>query len=298
MTALIPDTGWDDQHWHGILARIEHRQAGIGLRFCGPPLWLEVTMEGPDSDAWSTADAGEIPDRSWDWQSSLACDEAMALAAAGGDDQSLLESASRYTLENLVLNAVHEIGEWLRFDARRLFPAHGGHTTEADGSTQAVGDGLQGNGIVNVRLSFDPAPTPCHDDAEEAAAIRGRLTARAGEVAGAWRFTYLPGTSISYGPDGPVVTGPGCVPPTGPMWSAGALGALGASVVEFVEAVERDVHRAVVLHEAARVCDAFHVDGRRPWRLAIDGDSAHEETATGSDRRRVAVSVSYDPVGL
>jgi hypothetical protein len=306
ISAARPADGWDDHRWYGILERIEQRQAGIGLRFCGPPLWLEVTMQGPDSDAWSTADAGEIPDRSWDWQSSAACDEAMSLDAAGADDECLLASASRYTLENLVLNAVHEIGEWLRFDARRLFPAHGGHTTGADGSTRAVGDGLQGNGIVNVDLTFDPTPTPWIDRADEAATTRLRMTSRAGELAGAWRFTYLPGTSISYGPDGPVVTsgdGPVVTPAEGEsayptpapslMWSTVALDAVDASGAEFVDAVERDVHRAVVLYEAARVCDAFHVDGRRPWRLAVEDRSPEERTASGRDRRAVAVSVSY-----
>jgi hypothetical protein len=314
ISAARPAEGWDEHRWYGILERIEHRQAGIGLRFCGPPLWLEVTMQGPDSEAWSTADAGEIPDRSWDWQSSEACGEAMSLDSAGADDECLLASASRYTLENLVLNAVHEIGEWLRFDARRLFPAHGGYTTQADGSTRAVGDGLQGNGIVNVHLTFDPTPTPWIDRADEAAATRLRMTSRASELAGAWRFTYLPGTSISYGPDGPVVTrtdglavtrtdGPvlTCTdgasaypaPAPSPTWSTVALDAVDASVADFVGAVERDVHRAVVLYEAGRVCDAFHVDGRRPWRLAVEDCLSEERSKSRRDRRPVAVSVSY-----
>lgn len=40
----------------------------------------------------------------------------MLIAEAGADDQVLLGAASRYGLENLLVNAVHEIGEWLRLD--------------------------------------------------------------------------------------------------------------------------------------------------------------------------------------
>jgi hypothetical protein len=154
-------------------------------------------MSGPDSDSWSTADVDGVPERSWDWQSSAPCTDAMRLAVAGAGDEHLLDAASRYTLENLVLNSVHEIGEWLRFDARRLFPAHGGH---------AVGDGLQGNGVVNVHFRFDEASKAPTDDRADLTAVRRQVSERAGQLAAAWRFTYLPGTSISYGPQGPVIT--------------------------------------------------------------------------------------------
>jgi hypothetical protein len=44
-----------------------------------------------------------------------------------------------------------------------------------------------------------------------------------------------------------------------------------------VDQVGRDVHRALVLHEADRICRAFHVDGRRPWTLDAS------EVAPGAD---------------
>jgi hypothetical protein len=287
--------GWDQPRWAAILERIEHREAGIGLRFCGPPLWLEVTMSGPDSDAWSTADAGETPDRSWDWQSSNPCVEAMRLAADGADDDRLLGSASRYTLENLILNSVHEIGEWLRFDARRLFPAHGGHTQRPDGSTYAIGDGAQGNGVVSVDFSYDETFTPSSDAGIRGATTQRRMSERAAEAVASWRFTYLPGTAISYGPQGPII-----VDTSGRRdrhdgdrrltWSAAALTFVAAPDAEFVEAVKRDVHRAVIIREAGRVCGAFHVDRRQAWRLEMDTVGPPMDNGDG---RPVSVTVSY-----
>jgi hypothetical protein len=38
----------------------------------------------------------------------------------------------------------------------------------------------------------------------------------------------------------------------------------------------RDVHRMLVLHEADRMCRAFYVDGRRPWRLATCGQELRQ----------------------
>src|ERR1700728_1921692 len=99
------DQPWDGERWAAILDRIEQRQVGIGLRFWGPPLWLEVTMTGPDSDQWSVAQAGGLPDQPWNWESTAPCDEAGRLVAAGADDSSLLAVVSEYTLRNLVLNA-------------------------------------------------------------------------------------------------------------------------------------------------------------------------------------------------
>ena len=49
---LDPAPGRDQARWVRILDRIEHRQPDVGLRFWGLPLWLEVTMTGPDSDRW------------------------------------------------------------------------------------------------------------------------------------------------------------------------------------------------------------------------------------------------------
>ena len=78
-------------------------------------------MKGPDSDLWFLA--GQA-DREWDWQSSAPCPEVAELSDTGADDDELLAPVSRYTIENLILNAAHEIGEWLRLDGQRLFPAH------------------------------------------------------------------------------------------------------------------------------------------------------------------------------
>ncbi len=99
---------WDERRWATIIDRIEFRQVGTGLRFWGPPLCLEVTMTGPDSDTWWAAAAGDTPDQSWNWQSDTACVEAMRLVAAGADDDTLLFAVGRYPLENLILNTVHE----------------------------------------------------------------------------------------------------------------------------------------------------------------------------------------------
>jgi len=262
---------WDESRWAAILDRVEQRQPGIGLRFWGPPLWLEVTMTGPDSEAWSVAGAGRLPDQPWDWQASAACAEAMALEAAEGDDDDLLEVVSRYTIENLILNAVHEIGEWLRFDAHRLFTAHG---------RGGDGDGIQGNGVVNVAVHFGaamvvrPASSPA-------------VSARAGREVAPWRFTYLPGVAVAYGPQGPTVIEDGMPQAgTGLEWSEETCALVNAPSAEFVEAVQRDVHRSLVHYEAGKVCDLFYVDGARPWFL----DSGRSAKA---DAHPLTLTVSY-----
>jgi hypothetical protein len=275
-TSSVDQMRWDEGRWASILDRMEHRQPGIGLRFWGPPLWLEVTMEGPDSEAWSVAAAGDLPDRPWDWQSTAPCAEVMGLEAAGADDGCLLEAAGRYTVENLILNAAHEIGEWLRFDARRLFGAHD------------MADGEQGNGVVRVGVEFKApsAPLPLSPRAVT-------VTERAERLAAPWRFTYLPGTSIAYGPHGPVVTVPGG---TGPgwetPWSTATVGVMDAPPATFVAAVQRDVHWALVSYEAQRVCDAFYIDAVRPWprvTLTVSYDRESGGTCPGIDLPSVPV---------
>ena len=87
----------------------------------------------------------------WDWQSSAPCVEVADLANEGADDDRLLAVVGRYTIENLILNAVHEIGEWFRFDGRRLYPAHNsGIAAPSDRDDQ-------GNGAVTLRLEFGQA---------------------------------------------------------------------------------------------------------------------------------------------
>jgi hypothetical protein len=267
-------TTWDALRWARVLDRIEYRQAAIGLRFWGPPLWLEVTMVGPDSGDWATAGLSAPAERSWDWQSTDPCSEAMALAGEGAGDGALLEAAGRYAFFNLVLNATHEIGEWFRFDAARVFPAHG---------TGGSDDGVQGNGAVGVDVAFlddaavgsTPLPAP------------PSIAVRALEVAATWRFTYLPGTVISFTSDGPKVSGADgpeserCLP-----WTA-ARRAITGDDDEFRLAVIRDVHAALVAWEAQRVCDAFFVDGERP-RRRVEG-----LWPGASGPGLVAVDVSY-----
>ncbi len=258
-------TTWSTTRWVRMLDRMEYRRPDVGLRFWAPPLWLEVTMTGPDSDRWPLTDG---PDREWNWQSSAACIEAMEMAASGADDDRLLSVVSRYAVENLILNAVHEIGEWLRIDGRRLFPAH--PDPARSGDDRPAPQDVDGNGSVHLEFGFPPTR-----DSEPSVAPSSPYD-RVGAIVAASRFTYLPGTSIAYGPFGPVVTGP-----DGPsdawhaVWSSevvrGAEAAVAADAADrVVRAVAADVHRAVVHYEADRVCRAFHVDGHRVWSVASD----------------------------
>jgi hypothetical protein len=72
-------------------------------------------MTGPYSDRWP-ANPGR--NDSWNWQSTETCVEAERLLDQGTDDDQVVVAVDRYTIENLILNAVHEIGEWLRFDGQ------------------------------------------------------------------------------------------------------------------------------------------------------------------------------------
>lgn len=262
-------TSWSAARWARVLDRIEHRCADVGLRFWAPPLWLEVTMTGPDSDRWPRTDG---PGKEWNWQSSEPCLLATELGAAGASDEQVLAVVSRYALENLVLNAVHEIGEWFRLDGRRVFPSHPDPARSEDPRT--VDDDLDGNGEVHLELGFPGGWTsipPAVPGAPEG------ITDRVGTIVAASRFSYLPGTFVSYTTGGPVVTGPG-----GPgvawhgAWSSEVLQRAGRAVEteppdphdRIVGAVATDVHRALVHYEADRVCRAFHVDGRAVWAVA------------------------------
>jgi len=273
-TDFDPDSGWAQTRWVKILDRIEHRQPDVGLRFWGPPLWLEVTMIGPDSDLWPTYSEQAT---AWDWQSSAPCVEVADLADEGADDDRLLAVVARYTIENLILNAVHEIGEWFRFDGRRLFPAHSSRIAAPSDRDD------QGNGAVTLRLEFGLAahrsgavPAGPAPDQKRGAHLVSRLA----EAAAPSRFTYLPGTTISYEAAGPVIQRWLDGEPTTAWrstWSRSTLEAVGVDGPDVVPLVGRDVHSALVLHEADRICRAFHVDGRRPWSLAVP------ESALGAD---------------
>jgi hypothetical protein len=265
-TDADPDPWWVEARWVKILDRIEHRQPDVGLRFWGPPLWLEVTMTGPDSDQWPTISEQAT---AWDWQSSVPCVEVAGLVHEGADDDRLLAVVGRYTIENLILNAVHEIGEWFRFDGRRCFPAH------SSGASAPVDRDDQGNGAVTVRLEFGQAAHRSGAVPVRPTTDRQRvrqLVSRLAEAAAPSRFTYLPGTTLSYEVAGPVIQRWLNGEPTAPWrstWSSSTLKAVGADGPDVVALVGRDVHSALVSHEADRICRAFHVDGRRPWNVAI-----------------------------
>jgi hypothetical protein len=299
--------GWDQGRWVAVLDRMEHRQAGVGLRFWGPPLWLEVTMTGPDSDAWATASAGGEDDQSWDWQAEEACDGASLLVSAGAADDDLLDLVSRYTLQNLVLNATHEVGEWLRFDTRRIFAAH----LPADGAgDRLLGPGQQGNGSVKVTVDFGP-PVAASAEASGSRGAEGsrpqstvvpgaveagvEVARRAAAVAAGWRFTFLPGTEITLDPDGPAVAGAWSWA-TG--WSPSTVAGLALDDDAFVDAVQRDVHRMLIRAEVHRICDAFHVDGRAPWYLAPGDDRERRSGSLGQDPGSDPTDAGRQPVSV
>lgn len=277
--------GWLPARWVTILDRIEHRDATIGLRFWCPPLWLEVTMTGPDSDLWPAV-TGEVT--AWDWQSGEPCCEVTELAATADDDV-LLGVVSRYTIENLVLNAVHEIGEWLRFDGQRLFPAHGPDRRDT-----------QGNGAVAIHFHFGTVraqpgdqPAASADDVEGADRSPMRCLAEAVSPA---RFTYLPDVTISFDERGPVVRRWPGGEPWRATWSSATIGSARSGHADLLGLVARDVHGALVSFEANRICRAFHIDGVRPWRIAdeVTHDVPGADPPAIDDRTRVlALSIDY-----
>jgi hypothetical protein len=288
---LAPDSVWTGERWTSILDRVEYREPDAGLRYWGPPLWLEVTMTGPDSDLWPTVSAEPMV---WDWQSSAPCVEAADLASDGADDDCLLAVIARYTTDNLVLNAVHEIGEWFRFDGRRLFPAHSAGVTAGSADDQ-------GNGAVMLQLEFGQAPLgsgAAPADVVPDLQRARRLVERLGEVARPSRFTYLPGTTISYEPAGPVVeTWSGGRPTRAwrSTWSSSTLDAVDADSPEVIDLVGRDIHRALVSHEVDRICRAFCVDGRRVWRLDVPGVALgpHRPDTDVQDLEQLSITIRY-----
>ena len=287
---------WPQARWARILDRVELRQADIGLKFWGPPLWLEVTMTGPDSDRWPA-----IPERSesWNWQSIGICFEAETLFDQGANDDQLVVAVGRYTVENLILNAIHEIGEWLRFDGRRVFPAH------PSAQNPPAIDDTQGNGSVQLAVTFTPSapPTPpavrAEQPVDEMSAQRQlrRLTELAGPPS---RFTYLPATAIHYHAAGPTIRlhsedGPA----TGwrSIWSSATIDAVHNDADEetLIAAVQRDVHGALVAWEADRICQAFYIDDRRPWRVSVAGMPFGNERTDGDGEvdEMVSFTVAY-----
>jgi hypothetical protein len=251
---------WSQSRWISILDRIEHRQSEVGLRFWGPPLWLEVTMSGPDSVTWF---ANPSYTQEWNWQSSAPCHQVAALAKKGADDNELLAVVSRYAIENLILNSVHEIGEWFRFDGERLFPAH------PTGDTSVLEVDEQGNGAVELQVTFGQ-DTECSDAVSDGQSVDPVLLQRLEKICAGPRFTYLPNFTISFEAAGPVIQmrTDGRRPIAWrSVWSPATLEAA-TDDEQLVMLAGRDVHRGLVCYEADNICRAFHIDGRRPWRLA------------------------------
>jgi hypothetical protein len=285
-----PVAAWEQARWVAILDRMEHRQPDVGLRFWGPPLWLEVTMAGPDSDRWSTP-TGEVT--AWDWQSNVACAEVGRLLDEHAGDDALLAASARYTIENLILNAVHEIGEWLRLDGERVFPPH-------LPATAAPVEGDQGNGIVRVHVRSGPQEARRRAPIDGVgAATQEQLLDRLGRAVPASGWSYLPDTTIAYTAAGPLVSGPSdaaSAPLWHATWSASTLDASGDDDrSRLVACVARDVHRALVLREADRICRAFHVDGRPRWTLRTDDD---DDDGDGGGDGATSLSVSIDHTDL
>ncbi|MDE3203096.1 MAG: hypothetical protein KGQ66_02610 [Acidobacteriota bacterium] len=283
---------WVQGRWEAILDRIEFRRSDVGLRFWGPPVWLEVTMTGADSDLWP-ADTGES--RSWDWQSSEPCAGVPALVHDGADDDQLLEVVGRYAIENLILNAVHEIGEWFRFDGHRVFPAHSPNVDPRD----------QGNGGVELQVTFPSGPDaagppPPPDGLAHPAG--GTVAAAEGAPARAGRYTYMPATTIGFDDAGPVICryAPGEPPRefrsnwTSPNATVEPAGGEASPLAR----LDRDLHRALVSYEADRICRAFFIDGTRPWYLHPDHSRApdgHDRGATGG--APLGLSLRYHSTG-
>ena len=286
-------SGRAQARWAKILDRIEHRQPDVGLRFWGPPPWLEVTMTGPDSDLWPTVSEQTT---AWDWQSSAPCVEVADLANEGADDDRLLAVVGRYTIENLILNAVHEIGEWFRFDGRRLFPAHGPPGIAAPSDRDD-----QGNGAVTLQFEFGEAARRSHAAPAGPAPEqqRGRhLVGRLAEVAAPSRFTYLPGTTISYEGAGPVIqrwSDGALAAAWRSTWSSSTSDAVDADGPEMAALVGRDVHSALVSYEADRICRTFHVDGSRLWSLAVPENTlgSFPPDTTARDAGSLSIVIDY-----
>lgn len=293
--AAVPfEAQWDPSRWASLLDRIDVRLCDVGLKFWGPPLWLEVTMTGPDSDQWPAVSSQQ---HSWNWQSSEACTTVTEMINGGAGDVALLEVAGRYTLENLVLNAVHEIGEWLRFDGERLFHSH----APVDPALKPSSD--QGNGTVEIGFSYarSEAGERQADDLADSSTPQEPIAGL--RASSADRFTYLPEVIITFTAYGPLIESatrtatPGApslaveaVPaPLGVAWSQRTLQAVELDEEAGLRAAARDVHRALVAYEAQRICSALYVDSVTQWHL--DGVSEADTAATSPK----AASVLIEP---
>jgi hypothetical protein len=117
------------------------------------------------------------------------------------------------------------------------------------------------------------------------------------EAAAPSRFTYLPGTTILYEVSGPVIqrwSGRDLTAAWRSTWSTATREAARTEALGLVALIGRDVHRAIVSHEADRICQAFYLLGSRPWRLAGPGAPLGADPPdTAEDAEFLAISLDY-----
>ncbi len=175
--------------------------------------------------------------------------------------------------------------------------------------------GTQGNGIVRVDVNFgisEPDLSSAYSASSTQNEISTRLANRVAELAGAWRFSYMPGKIVSVGSGGPGIVDSSRSDGAGPVvwettWSDAthhALDATGAALdatgAAFVAAVQRDVHRMLIQFETGAICDRFYIDGKRPWYLTSQPGPtpAISPSEHRPGRHPVAISINYDMGGL
>jgi hypothetical protein len=130
-----------------------------------------------------------------------------------------------------------------------------------------------------------------------------RLVGRLIDCAAGPRFTHLPDTIISFEAAGPVIRtgrGGGAITVWRAAWSRSTIEAAGVPTEELITLVGQDVHRALVFSEADRICRAFHVDGRRPWRISTPTrppGTGQDDDADGHGEF-LDISISYSSASL
>lgn len=282
-------------------------QASDRIRFTHPDVHLsispaatELTWRGPDSDD----PAGPV--RDWDWLSApdttgLVELERLAVSRTAAAADEVVRLLTRRAHQALALNAVHEVGEWLKLNGVRPF---GPHTPIRDRLTGqvvpgGVDDGPQGNGAVLLELAYDahlpeaaptvPAPTPTAGALEWL--CQCLAACRFSDA-----FTYRPGSRVEITPGGPRLvvddlldarTGARTTATLDRRWSSSVLeaatalhGAAPESLAWNVLArqVARDVHRTLVIFEIHEIGEHLLVDGSRP----LDPHLSSEQVRAGA----------------
>jgi hypothetical protein len=159
-----------------------------------------------------------------------------------------------------------------------------------------------------LNVAFEPAPhrhgvsTVTRPDRQPSSQTARRLVQRAAPS----RFTYLPDTTVAYEAAGPLIrTRADGGQPTAwhSAWSSSTLDADAVDAPESLALICRDVHSALVLCEADRICRAFHVDGRRRWRLqapeSAPGGDPPDADALDADQLSITIAYGDDaPSGV